>query len=422
MPGWSTDTVTAVNYHSDAEDVIRLNDKSLGTNERAQTYKRWWKEQVRLYGTQVNYYARKFDIDKTDKVYGENPYQGFYPKATFVMLMDLTDGAITYSQYGLVSDDELTAIIDIETFENELSATTGVSQATGVYPTRSAISPGVGDTLSKDIWLDPELTGIMTLSAGDTLAFQAANGSSYVITATGDGSGAEWLEAIASGTHFRVDNQGPLPVTDWFASVSVNIKDAINLSSSDGLVAEPRWRYKTPSITTSGAVWGVRITQKAKVNPSTSLPLTITESDTESDGYVTGAATHNFDEKQIAEPNAGDVFQLIEFGDDRPEGRNGKIFEITERLDESVKEINQLQGHYVFKLRARRNDHTFLPVIISGSGTGVMDAEAKSTQVVDVSGAGRLSSPDADYGNDLDTEQTEYFDYGTNDDVYGDYY
>ena len=108
---WSTDTVTAVNYHSDAEDIIRFNNKSLGDNERNQTYKRWWKEQVRLYGTQVNYYARKFDIDNTDKVYGENPYQGFYPKATFVMLIDLTDGAITYSQYGLVSDDELTAII-----------------------------------------------------------------------------------------------------------------------------------------------------------------------------------------------------------------------------------------------------------------------------------------------------------------------
>ena len=172
-----------------------------------------------------------------------------------------------------------------------------------------------------------------------------------------------------------------------------------------------------------GDVWGFRITQKEKVTSSTSLPLTITESDTKSDGYWTGAATHNFDEKQIAEPNAGDVFQLIEFGDDRPEGRNGKIFEITERLDESVKEINQLQGHYVFKLRARRNDHTFLPTVIGqGETASELAAEAKSTQVSDVSGAGRLSSPDADYGNDLDTEQTEYFDYGTNDDVYGDYY
>jgi hypothetical protein len=218
MGAFLTTTISAIKYYEDAENTTRFNYKLNSTNERAQTYKRWWKEQVRLYGTQVNHYSRKFDIDKTDKVYGENPYQGFYPKATMVMLIDLTDGSQTYSQYGLVSDDELTAIIDIETFENELSATAGVSQATGVYPTRSAISPGVGDTLSKDIWLDPELTGIMTLSAGDTLAFQAANGSSYVITATGEGSGAEWVEANESGTHFRADNQSDLSVPDWFAS------------------------------------------------------------------------------------------------------------------------------------------------------------------------------------------------------------
>ena len=58
---WSTETVTAVNYLSAAEDLTRFNNKSLGTNERNQTYKRWWKEQVRLYGTSVNYYVRKFD-------------------------------------------------------------------------------------------------------------------------------------------------------------------------------------------------------------------------------------------------------------------------------------------------------------------------------------------------------------------------
>jgi len=241
---WSTDTVTAVNYHSNAEDIIRLNNKSLGENERNQTYKRWWNEQVRLYGTSINYYVRKFDLSKTDKVYGENPYEGYQVPKTFTMLIDLTDGAIAYSQYGLISDDELTAIIDIETYQKSLS--------------------------------------------------------SYYASST------------------------------------------------------------------------------------------------------------------VTEPNAGDVFQLIEYGDDRPADRNGKIFEITERLDESIKEINQLQGHYVFKLRARRNDHTFLPGL---------NAEDKSTQVVDVSGVGPLSAIETDYINDIDTEQASYFsEYGTNDDVYGDYY
>jgi hypothetical protein len=246
---WSTETVTAVNYLSDAEDLTRFNNKSLGTNERNQTYKRWWKEQVRLYGTSVSYYVRKFDLSKTDKVYGENPYQGYQLPQTLTMLVDLTDGAITYSQYGLVSDDELAAVIDIETYQKTLSS---------YYHTA-----GYSGTLS-------------------------------------------------------------------------------------------------------------------------------------------------------AMPNAGDVFQLTEYGDDRPGGKDGKIFEITERMDQMVGEINQLQGHYVFKLRARRNDHTFLPGL---------PAEAKSTQVTDTSGVGPLTALETDYINDLDTEQASYFsEYGTNDDVYGDYY
>ena len=133
---WSTETVTAVNYLSAAEDLIRFNNKSLGINERNQTYKRWWKEQVRLYGTSVDYYVRKFDLSNTDKVYGENPYEGYHTPQTFTMLIDLTDGAITYSQYGLMSDDELTAIIDIETYQKSVSS---------YYTSSTVTEPNAGD-------------------------------------------------------------------------------------------------------------------------------------------------------------------------------------------------------------------------------------------------------------------------------------
>lgn len=242
MPGYLTESISAVQMLSGCL-TDRFNVKLNNVNERAQTYKKWWKEQVLLYGTEIDYYVRTFDLSATDKVYGENTHQGYYSKATFVMLIDLSDGSMVYSQYGLQSDDELTAIIDIETFQQNLS------------------------------------------------------------------------------TNFN--------------------------SASDTL------------------------------------------------------------------PKAGDVFQLTEYGSlDRPLG-SGKIFEITERLDQSIGEINQLQGHYVFKLKARRNDHTFL------SG---LTPELSSTQVSDTSGVGSLTAIETDYINDLDTDQSSYFDYGTNDDVYGDYY
>ena len=243
MPAFLTTSISAVRYLEGAENTDRFNKKINSVNERNQTFKGWWKEQVRLYGTQIDYYVRNYELSATDKMYGENTHQGYHPKATFVMLIDLTDGSMVYSQYGLMSDDELTAIIDIETYQQNLS------------------------------------------------------------------------------TYF---------------------------------------------------------------------------SDAES-----------------TLPKAGDVFQLTEYGSiDRPLGA-GKIFEITERLDQSINEINQLQGHYVFKLRARRNDHAFLPGL---------DAETNSTQVTDTSGVGPLTAIETDYINDLDTEQAAYFNYGDNDDVYGDYY
>ena len=69
-----------------------------------------------------------------------------------------------------------------------------------------------------------------------------------------------------------------------------------------------------------------------------------------SSSYVSG---------EVIEPKAGDVFQLTEFGNDRPGGRDGKYFEITERVDESINTINPLQGHYLYKIKARRFDFSY---------------------------------------------------------------
>tara|TARA_R110000868_G_scaffold345775_1_gene606880 strand:+ start:27 stop:983 length:957 start_codon:yes stop_codon:yes gene_type:complete len=65
----------------------------------------------------------------------------------------------------------------------------------------------------------------------------------------------------------------------------------------------------------------------------------------------------------VIEPKAGDVFELTEYGDDRPNNRQSKFFEITEKLDQDISQINNLQGHYVFLLKAKRLDYSFEPNI-----------------------------------------------------------
>jgi len=101
------------------------------------------------------------------------------------------------------------------------------------------------------------------------------------------------------------------------------------------------------------------------------------------------------------EPKSGDVFDLFELGDDRPGGRGGKHFEITERMDQDVNQINPLLGHYVWLLKAKRHDYSFEPGL---------NPEQVSDQVDDDPLVDQLSKDVFDYTT-----------YNIDDDVYGDY-
>ena len=101
---------------------------------------------------------------------------------------------------------------------------------------------------------------------------------------------------------------------------------------------------------------------------------------------------------ESSEPKAGDVFDLSEFGEGRPGGRSGNHFEITERIDQDVQQINQLTGHYIWLIKAKRHDYSFEPGI---------PRESVSQQVED----------------NVREESIGIFDYtdSGNDDVYGGY-
>ena len=239
MSCYSTSNITGINYYT---STGRFTDKSNNSNERDNLFKVWWKDQIAQYGTSTTYFVRDFTLSAADKFYGENTVSGFKSGTTLVMVMNLSDNSITFSKFGLTSDDEVEAYIDISTYQSTLSSS-----------------------------------------------------------------------------------------------------------------------------------------------------------------YVSG---------EVIEPKAGDVFQLTEFGNDRPGGRDGKYFEITERVDESINIINPLQGHYLYKIKARRFDFSYTDNDVE---------EGASEQITDDALSGKTTDTIQDYINDLDTEQATYFNYGDNDDVYGDY-
>jgi len=115
------------------------------------------------------------------------------------------------------------------------------------------------------------------------------------------------------------------------------------------------------------------------------------------------------------EPKSGDVFQLTEYGNDRPGGRNGKYFEITERLDEDAATINPLAGHYVWLIKAKRFEWSFEPGL---------SGEAVNSQVYDDTTSTTASAAQKPYDYSADIASKQIFDYSQTDysNVYGGYY
>ena len=86
-------------------------------------------------------------------------------------------------------------------------------------------------------------------------------------------------------------------------------------------------------------------------------------------------------QKYIA-PKAGDIFEMYEFGKTRPLGLGGKKFIVTERTDQDVgMNINQLAGHYVWVVKAKRYDPSY---------ESNVDEENESYQIFDDDYTGRL--------------------------------
>lgn len=232
---------------------FRFTDKDTNEHERELT-NNWWKELIGLYGQEVDYYVHTYNTLSADNFYGEQPTQEYHTPKKVIIAIELEENAVNLSQFGFVSDDEITAYIHIETFVETFS----------------------GDSVHPD-----------------------------------------------------------------------------NL--------------------------------------------------------------------QTLEPKSGDLFKLTEYGSTRPGNRDGKIFEITERLDQDINQINFLAGHYVWLVKAKRFEPSFEPGITPEKGTD---------QVYESSFAGRLSggenpkTDDKAYEGDVNEDSRKnVFDMSDNDtDIYGNYY
>ena len=142
--------------------------------------------------------------------------------------------------------------------------------------------------------------------------------------------------------------------------------------------------------------------------------------DDEITGYISiDAFWHSFSEpgNPKPEPKSGDVFKLTEYGSlDRIGGRDGKVFEITDRVEQDISKINPLIGHYIWLIKAKRHDYSFEPGL---------SPEGASNQVFDDLHSGGEQSDRKIYPPTSTNRSKKVFDYNdyyeSDDDVYGGY-
>jgi len=125
------------------------------------------------------------------------------------------------------------------------------------------------------------------------------------------------------------------------------------------------------------------------------------------------------------EPKAGDVFQMSEYGNSRPGERDGKMYEITERLDQENSEINPLMGHYVWLLKAKRFDYSFEPNLPQEKGSNqVYDNNQYGTITTTIPNDKTFAPRTSAYPESADSfSSKQIFDMSVNNtEIYGGYY
>lgn len=123
-----------------------------------------------------------------------------------------------------------------------------------------------------------------------------------------------------------------------------------------------------------------------------------------------------------SEPKAKDLITLTEYGESRPNGRNGEIYEVVFRDDQVLNETNQLMGHYVWVLEATRYDPSFE----ENANTEELDAVYDNPFFGELSGDSfeGQKPPLKKYDDETTTESKKIFDYGqnkVNTDIFGYY-
>lgn len=99
-------------------EKLRYLDKSNNLNQR-QYISSLWKEQIEIYGQEIEFYTNNSSLSSMHPLYGEDQSHGFSDPKKLIVLIVLNNDAYLLSKFGIVADADLNGVIHPEHF-NEM--------------------------------------------------------------------------------------------------------------------------------------------------------------------------------------------------------------------------------------------------------------------------------------------------------------
>ncbi len=106
-----------------------------------------YRDLINNMGIEINYYVNTFTLTGGNLLYGEEPTAAYLDAIPMQMYVELSQDALTLSQFGFDPGDDFTGFLHIETFTDTMSALSGVVDYFSLLDTFSAIEPRAGDLI-----------------------------------------------------------------------------------------------------------------------------------------------------------------------------------------------------------------------------------------------------------------------------------
>ena len=95
--------------------TLRYQNKKRNSNEKVYISK-LFREQIEVYGQEVNYYHNLAELKNMSPLYGENQSEGYAKPRTLLILCNLNNDAYLLSKFGIISDADLSGVIHPDHF------------------------------------------------------------------------------------------------------------------------------------------------------------------------------------------------------------------------------------------------------------------------------------------------------------------